>query len=357
MLTDTNPNITAPIDAVPSDRNVREIVAVCAKHNIPCGEPEHFAKFMRALYDDKHFAMDFWRVVARVTKNAGDTIRPDRLLTIVVEGVTGKTVAQIRATGPAEASLVAKLTRVLAGEDDLSAPIATVAPEPVREPNPFFSPPEERPRLRLDPDFSASLPHAANPEGHASPPHDDPQIVIPLAAYADREREGRLSAGKLVAVLVLLLIAAGGFWFGYHRNSAAWQKLSASARTGYASASSLWQRALADQPPANAPQVSSPASSANPLAAPEQLPTLPPTSSPAAQSSPALAQPAQSEPPHTEPAQTSPVQTQLPPSKSSDSATAQTQPAQSNAAVRTAAKPRHTIDPVVLEAARESQQP
>ena len=343
MLANANSNTDAQLDPVSSDRNVREIIAVCAKHEIPCGTTENLAGFMRALYDNKHLAMDFWAVVARLTGSGGEAASPDGLLAIVVEGVTGQTIAEVRATGPADSALVGKLARILAGHDELPAPESKFPPQAVRDSSPP-SPHEERPRLRLDPDLSSAEP-ALNAHLRAHNPQADPQIVIPLAAYADRERDGRGSLRLLAAALVLVLIA-GGCWLAYHRNPAPWQshwqKLSVGVHADIASAGSSWKKVFSHRPAANVQQISAPATSANPLAAPDQLPSLPQTPPPAAQSEPAQDKPAQA---------AQPV-----PANSPQSEAASGKPAQDATAAPAPTKHRKTIDPVVLQAARESQQ-
>ncbi len=336
MLTNANPaaepRIDAVPDAVPSDRNVREIVAICAKHDLPSGEPDNLAGLMRALHNDKYFAMDFWSVAARLTRTGAEASRPDWLLAIVVEGVTGRTVAEVRSADPANSKLVGKLARILAGEDDVSISESKLPPQPVRDSS-VPSPREERPRLNLtlDPEPAASVASAADAQGPAQDPQDEPQIVIPLAAYADRERERRGVATLLVGALALALIAAGGFWLRVDRG----QRLSVVARVG-----SIWKRTFVHQPSADAPQVSVPATSANPLAAPEQLPVLSQSSSPAAQTEPPQANPAQAEPA---------------PNKSPQPEAARNKPV--HVPARPAAANHHqAVDPVVLQAARESQQ-
>src|ERR1039458_10178518 len=100
-------------DEIPADRSVREIVAVCAKHGVPYAEPGSITEFVRSLQQNKHFAMDFWSLVARFTGDGG----PDWLLAVIVEGITGQTIAEVSATDPAAKLLLGKLTRMLAGED------------------------------------------------------------------------------------------------------------------------------------------------------------------------------------------------------------------------------------------------
>src|ERR1017187_3509020 len=116
MLVIANPTMEA---ALPADQSTQEIIGVCAKHGVAYGSPDNLVTFMRALHENKHLAMDFWSLVARLTKeNADGATEPDWLLQAIVEGVTGHSVAEMNAAPGAQRLLVRKLANMLAGQDD-----------------------------------------------------------------------------------------------------------------------------------------------------------------------------------------------------------------------------------------------
>ena len=128
-------NANSPTDASSLDRNVREVVAICATHDLAHGEPNDLVTFMRALHEDKHLAMNFWSLVARLTDKGGPhPNQPDWILATIVEGVTGRSLDEVRAVGPAHRVLVSRLASMLAGEDVL-APIPEISNTPVAEPS------------------------------------------------------------------------------------------------------------------------------------------------------------------------------------------------------------------------------
>jgi TonB family protein len=97
---------------------VRKIVLLCDRHDVAWGTPESLAGFMRTLKENSHLAMDFWSVVALMSED-GSTVGPEvnRLLAVIVEGVTGRTVAEVRAAGQGPRQAVSELVSLLAGED------------------------------------------------------------------------------------------------------------------------------------------------------------------------------------------------------------------------------------------------
>src|SRR5260370_36889104 len=64
MLANANPRV----GTAPRSRSAREVVAICATHDIPYGSRECLAGFMRALHENKHLAMEFWSLVSRRTR-------------------------------------------------------------------------------------------------------------------------------------------------------------------------------------------------------------------------------------------------------------------------------------------------
>lgn len=329
-------------DAIPTDRSIREIVAVCAKHGIPYGEPDSLAEFVRSLQQNKHFAMDFWSVVARL----GGDGSPDRLLAVIVEGVTGQTIAEVSATDPAAALLLSRLARMLAGED--VSGLEPFPPQAVRDADPP-TPRGQPSRLTLKPEpvVASTAPlgagAAAFPSHPPQGPAPEPQILIPLASYADRDRQEVAPARLLAGVLVLALLAAGGYWFAHRRHSPNRQTLSASIRTGDTSADSTLHRAYLHllRPhvrPANSPATTPPAPT--PAALPQQSTAAPPNSHPPAQSVPAQIHPTESGLSGSEATQSKSALNELPRNEPSR---------------QSASTPRDSVNPVVLQAARESE--
>jgi protein TonB len=331
-------------NAIPTDRSVREIVAVCAKHGIPFGEPGSLAEFVRSLQQNKHFAMDFWSVVARL----GGDGSPDRLLAVIVEGVTGLTIAEVGATDPAAALLLSRLARILAGED--ISGLEPFSPQAARDADPP-TPRGQPSRLTLEPEFpgvSASTAPlgdgaAAFPLNPPQEPAREPQILIPLASYADRDREEVAPARLLAGVLVLALLAAGGYWLAHRRHSPNRQSLSASIRTGYTLADSTLHRAYLHllRPhvrPTNSSATTPPAPTL--AAVPQQSTAAPPNSPP---------------PPESGPAQNHPTERDLSGSEATQSKSPLNAPPQNEPSRQPASTPRDSVNPVVLQAARGSE--
>ncbi len=61
---------TSPRAAPDAGRPVRELEALCAKHNLARGSARDLAPFLRALDENKLLAMNFWSVVARLTDSS-----------------------------------------------------------------------------------------------------------------------------------------------------------------------------------------------------------------------------------------------------------------------------------------------
>jgi TonB family protein len=302
MLANANPKI----DAVPADRNVREFVAICAKHCVPYGELNNLAGFMRALHDNKHLAMNFWSVVARMSERpAPEANGPDWMLAAIVEAVTGLPLEEVREAGPAHRLVVSRLASMLAGED-VQTPVEEMPAETVqkfdaasqrakaaRSPDPSDEPllkprsPARKARAARRSDRSAPGP-VTNPAWLRDESlrivlvpedsEDERDIPIPLAGYADAARRGIISGRILGGGLLLMLLAGCAFWFTHHASSASaeLERLSASIHTGYASAIAAWNGDSNQQPPA----IQQPASSQNiqqpapNQATPQPAPTL-----------------------------------------------------------------------------------
>ena len=282
--------------ALPTDRSTREIIGVCAKHGLAYGSPDNLVTFMRALHENKHLAMDFWSLVARLTKeNADGATEPDWLLQAIVEGVTGHSVAEISAAPGAQRLLVRKLANLLAGQDlagqdDVQGNGMDAPPDLVGEsdsaesgrhypapkvasdvasvrrateadpsispsesalvidgPNPILTP-DEKPRPLLDPvmRFAAAQELSLREREHdRTMEHDrhienDRPIAIPLAGYADASADGLVSGKTIGGVLLIALVVGGGIFFANDRNSSGLDRFSDSIRVGYGSAIATW---------------------------------------------------------------------------------------------------------------------
>ncbi len=271
-------NANSELDALPVDPKVREIVVVCAKHGVSHGEPDDLISFMRSLHDNKLFAMKFWSVVARISEDQRPASpEPEWLLEAVVEGVTGRTVAEISATGPAHRVLARKLSSLLAGEDiqpsELPSAAALARTETIRRVAPETD--EDMPVIPAPPRstaaalaaasaFPSRMPTQPGPSAGRSPDqklrlvlqpepepgsidrnvvlaHEDRRIAIPLAGYADDPTNSVLNPKILAVALVVVCIAICGWLLTTPGASHAWERLGNSARAGYTSALAAWQ--------------------------------------------------------------------------------------------------------------------
>ncbi len=287
-------------------RQVREVMAICTQNDVPIGKPDNLADFLRALNSNKHLAMNFWAMVARCEKDRSNAADPDWLLNAIVEGVTGRTVAELDETGPNTTLMVIRLSSVLAGEDVSLTPYP---PGPTRELDdpaeagrwarasvpaqvtPIASrqqPPDPSPPRRSDPapaepitnpawlnDGSLRLvlqPEPLAPEDStARSEEQEVPITIPLSAYADENPQRAVSAFWLSAALATVVLVFG-VWFVLHRNPGALTNMAASLRAKFSSASA-----------------SNHTSSPEPAAAGNTADPLPPTPTTNATPSPAVA--------------------------------------------------------------------
>jgi TonB family protein len=124
----------SPISSVSVNPYVKKIESVCDMHRVPFGSAEDFAGFMGALHENKHLAMDFWALVARMSEEesgpfSSQSCEPaaDQMLEVIVVGVTGRNVAEIAAGGSEQKQLVGKLASMLAGEDVQSPVVESVS--------------------------------------------------------------------------------------------------------------------------------------------------------------------------------------------------------------------------------------
>ncbi len=267
-----NTNLRAELDQ--EGRPVRQVIAICAKHSVAYGSPDDLPGFMTALNENKHLAMDFWSMVARISDRS-ETKDPRWLLKIIVEGVTGQSLADFDAADGQQRVPLQKLANMLAGED-IQTPVdrkpvssaheAFGGPALFRSPwpdPPAFIPPQPLPsdptpaspahvstpylvapdaasrRLTLAPDLIS-----AAPDLNTENPLTEPHWVIPLEAYAESNHTNfvsrRLVGGALVATLLigsaLLLLQYG-------------KRLAGALGAGYSSAIATWSQPQSAQKP------------------------------------------------------------------------------------------------------------
>jgi TonB family protein len=144
------------LNSLPGNLYVRKFEMVCDMHGLPFGSPANLTGFVQALDTNKHLAMDFWSLVARMSDADGPaTPKPGtdaetgaaaervsdgrtlngRLLETIVEGVTGQSVADVISAGGDARRSVGDLASLLAGED-IYAPAglpSVVLPDPPAE--------------------------------------------------------------------------------------------------------------------------------------------------------------------------------------------------------------------------------
>jgi TonB family protein len=326
-------------------------MAICTQNNVPIGKPDNLADFLRALNSNKHLAMNFWAMVARCEKDHTHPGDSDWLLNAIVEGVTGRTVAELDETGPNATLMVVKLSSVLAGEDvpltpfppaparelddpaeagrwaraSVPAQVAPIAsrqqqPEPTRPRRSEAAPPVERitnPAWLNDGSLRLVLqPEPASREGAAE---QEVPITIPLSAYADDNPQRTVSAFWLSATLATVVLVFG-FWFVLHRNPQALANLAASLRASYSSVTARLNHTNSPEP-ASAGNAANPLpAAASPSAIPGPAPAPTPSASPAIKqdaptsvpASPSASQPAQPIAPTAETARSSSDSTPTP---------------------------------------------
>ena len=241
------PNDDSALRPIP----VGEIEAVCSKHSIPCGEPDSLERFILALRDNKHLAMDFWSLVARLTDRY-PSADSGPLLAAIVQGVTGRSLDDVKASGTAQQLLVREIAGLLAGEDVQPPlpprPVQSARPSDLSHNGPFrldavprrgaVPPPPSAPQptdeprllLRSETPFAAARErNLREREPDHAPSEPELEIAIPLAAYAEENADGD-SLWRKLAIVLLLLAAVGGALL-YHSN---WRRLGSSIHARYA---------------------------------------------------------------------------------------------------------------------------
>jgi protein TonB len=290
-------NTNQRADAVPEERCVRQIIAICAKHGIAYGSPDCLRGFILALHENKHLAMDFWSAVARMgDRDAVDAPDADWLLNVIVEGVTGENLAEARTAGTWHRMLLQQLASILAGEDvetpadrrpvqsarELRGGSASMLPRSAFEPEEMAPPPvrpdpvpDVRPlefiasdsntrRLSLEPDPPPAphLPSAPTPDSDTGPP----QLIIPLAAYADANH-ARVSTRLMGGVLLAAVLIGSLLLVTHYR-----ERLNTSLRAGYSSAIATWNTPQgAQQPTSSQPTTALTSNSPAPASTPRPV--------------------------------------------------------------------------------------
>jgi hypothetical protein len=138
---------------------ITRVEAVCDLHGIPRGTPADLVSLPDSLKQNKHLAMDFWRVIGQMTSDRGRVSPPESsseaseatestsvpselelqelALEAIVRTVSGLTRSQMMAADSASQQAVRTMARLLAGEDATSEPSAgsgsgEVAKEPAK---------------------------------------------------------------------------------------------------------------------------------------------------------------------------------------------------------------------------------
>lgn len=129
---------TSPISAAPSDPYVRRVAVVCDMHGVAMGSPAELAGFLVALDEDKHLAMDFWAVMGKMSQEgsaylAGHPLN-ERMLEVVVEAVTGQSLAEVITSSEESLEVVERLSKLLGGEDQSSPVVVDDSPK-IEEPD------------------------------------------------------------------------------------------------------------------------------------------------------------------------------------------------------------------------------
>jgi len=334
------------LPTAPASRNVREFLAVCARHNVPCGDLNCLPALLRELGVNKHFAMHFWSAVAGMTEK--QSAGPDAVLAAIAEAVTGRTIDEVREAGPSHRILLERLQRMLNGQDvpadELkevnqgvpAEPLATIpqSAPPTIQPSeervlPMRSSPrpsraseskraarkernfaaaaasEESARLVLMPEPEA-IPHRVDSEPASFASRrtavasvDEPLLsgrsasgAAPLSSYAESAPRRSIAAGPVIGLLVILFLAGAGYVVSH---SGGWERVKTATHAGYDSAVTAWHgepaQSAAPDPAAPSPAPVPPTVTPNtkapvvPSAAAGTVPSAPTSSKPAAAAS------------------------------------------------------------------------
>lgn len=89
--------------------------SICEMHGIKTGSREDLERFLTALAGDRHFAMDFWALIGKLSNRGGGELADDQIFALVVEGITGS--PKSSENDASTKSLYSELRALLAGED------------------------------------------------------------------------------------------------------------------------------------------------------------------------------------------------------------------------------------------------
>jgi len=128
--------------------------AICEMHGVKTGSQEDLQSFLTTLAGDRHFGMDFWGLIGKLSDHGGGELSDEQVFALVVEGVTGSAISADN--DPVTKPLFAELRALLAGVD-VHKPEPLAFPTPART-TPVASIDEARQRR-----YSASLPLIPQP--------------------------------------------------------------------------------------------------------------------------------------------------------------------------------------------------
>jgi TonB family protein len=114
----------------------RKLRAICELHGVTTGPGQSLDGFLGKLDSDRHFAMDFWGLVGKLSAREGGDLNDDQMLALLIAVVTGRPVTALgdHDADPAVALLRAMLSGVdvqrtePAGSAQTSATSVRVAP-------------------------------------------------------------------------------------------------------------------------------------------------------------------------------------------------------------------------------------
>ncbi|WP_263366824.1 energy transducer TonB [Edaphobacter bradus] len=105
------------VEADKVERNVhavKQVRSLCDMHRVPFGTLENLGDLIASVKEDRHFAMDFWALVGRLSARESGELGDDEMLEVIVEGAAGAGVASLR---PEERARAEELKQMLAGVD------------------------------------------------------------------------------------------------------------------------------------------------------------------------------------------------------------------------------------------------
>jgi TonB family protein len=125
------------------DRNVRKFRSLCAMHGVPIGSRTELSVFLPKLLEDRHFAMDFWAFIGKLSNREGGQLSDNQMIGVIVEGITD---SELSLDDTGLEPTIDDLRAMLAGEDiqgPEQSPVV-MAPFPQSEPGPTEQTPSPR---------------------------------------------------------------------------------------------------------------------------------------------------------------------------------------------------------------------